>query len=126
MLAEYLRLIVLSAHNRYYGPEAVFNTGPCQLGKAFANVYDKHDDDTKMMMRKFPIQAGTYRWNKYYIGSSLLPVNHDNSVDHSVIQHKFDGCNGETSEKDWLGKGNDHRVLHERRLYYCEANHKIL
>ena len=54
-------------------------------------------------MTKFPIQAGVYGSNPYYIFSSLSPVKFKNPV----IQHKCDGCNGETREKEWLGKGND-------------------
>jgi len=71
-------------------------------------------------MTKFPIQAGVYGSNPYYIFSSLSPVKFKNPV----IQHKCDGCNGETREKEWLGKGNDYRVLHERRRNYCGANYK--
>lgn len=54
LLAEVLKLILLNVHNRYYGPIAVCNTGPCVYGQAYKNFYGNNTESSKETVFRLP------------------------------------------------------------------------
>ena len=98
VIAEALELILKNVQSSHYGAGVLYNTGPCLLGNAFAQVKKRNPG---VMDRT---TLGVYQ-------DYIFTINNER-----VVRHKCQDCG---LGQDWEN-GNHYGKLHEQRRYYCE------